>query len=65
MANPINTSWAVLAAILAALLAVVLAALLAAILAAILAALLAVLCFVSYTGCDRMLYFNVKPHFNF
>ena len=57
MANPINTSWALLAAVLAAVLAVVLVA----VLAAVLAGVLAVLNFVSYTRCDLILYVNVKP----
>jgi hypothetical protein len=56
VANPINTSWAIVAAVLAAgavaVLAVVLVAVLAVVLAAVLAVVLAVLHFVSYTRCD-------------
>ncbi len=59
MANPINTSWASVAALLAAVLAVVPVVVLAVVLVAVLAVVLAVvlvagaeLYFVSYTRCD-------------
>jgi hypothetical protein len=76
MANPINTSWALLAVVrvvvlavvrvvvLVVVLAVALVVVLAVVLVVVLAAVLGVLpvlYFVSYTRCDLILCLNVKP----
>jgi len=72
MANPINTSWASVAALLAAVLAVVPVVVLAVVLVAVLAVVLAVvlvagaeLYFVSYTRCDLSSTLMSSPPFRF
>jgi len=71
MANPINTSWALLAVVPVVVLAVVPVVVPVVVLAVVPAVVLvvvpvvvpAVLNFVSYTRCDLILYVNVKPPF--